>query len=64
MTDETLYELHEKVKDAKVNGGFVTIAAEDLAELLPKQPVIAEAKTSEPAVGDNQRPTDFKPAIQ
>lgn len=62
MDDAKLYELHEKVKDAKVNGGFVTLAASELAELLPAQPVIVEAKPSEPAVGDNHQPATFAPA--
>lgn len=60
MTPEKLYELHEKVKDAKVNGGFVTLAASELAELLPAQPVIVEAKPSEPAAGDNHQPVKFE----
>lgn len=62
MTDEKLFELHEKVKDAKVNGGYVIIDAADLADLLPAQPVAVEFKPAQPAVGDNHQPVELKPA--
>lgn len=59
MTSEKLFELHQAAKDAKINGGRVSISADDLLSLLPPAPEVVSKPVTEPAVGDNSRPLEF-----